>query len=210
MKKIKLLITDDQELIRESLHIVLSMEEDFEIIGLAENGKHAIEICEKNIPDMILMDIEMPIMNGINATEQIKKRWPNIKIVILTTFQETEYVMDVLRLGAEGYLLKAIHPNELKAGIRLIHHGGTLLPQNLAKMIFSSRQDTFINKEPKSELSFREQEVLQGIIDGLTNRSIAEKLGLTEGTVKNYVSSIYSKLEVGSRVEVVNKVLSQK
>ncbi|WP_284035820.1 response regulator transcription factor [Neobacillus sp. 114] len=209
MSIIKLLIADDQELIRESLSIVLDMDDDIEIIGLAENGAVAIELCEQHKPNTILMDINMPVMDGISATKIIKQRWPDIKIIILTTFQEVNHVIDSLTLGAEGYLLKAIHPKDLLAGIKLIHKGGTLLPQDLAKLLVqqinSPETQSLQGNKNQYDLTEREEEVLKCIAQGLSNKLIAERLFLSEGTVKNYISSIYHKLDVKDRFQAAVK-----
>jgi DNA-binding NarL/FixJ family response regulator len=208
---IKVLIVDDQELIRESLSIVLGGETDFEIVGTAEHGENAIDLTKQVQPNVVLMDINMPVMNGVQATAQIKSLFPKVKVIILTTFEELGYVRDALAAGAEGYLLKAIHPKDLAAGIRLVHHGGTLITQEIAKQLITQ----WINpveqvKEEKSKhtsfgLTEREIEVLEELSSGLTNREIARKLFLTEGTVKNYISNIYSKLEVTGRHKAVFK-----
>lgn len=209
MSVIKLVIADDQELIRESLSIVLDMDDDMEIVGLAENGAEAIDLCQQQHPDMILMDINMPEMDGISATKIIKQRWPETKVIILTTFQEVNYVIDALAIGAEGYLLKAIHPKDLLAGIKLIHKGGTLLPQDLAKLLVQqiNSPEPHAPQEVKNnyDLTEREEEVLECIAQGLSNRLIAERLFLSEGTVKNYISSIYHKLDVKDRFQAALK-----
>jgi len=224
MKDVKLLLVDDQDLIRESLHIVLDMDPEIEVVGLAENGRMAVELCEAHQPNVVLMDIHMPEMDGVEATKQIKKRWPHIHVIILTTFQEIHYVVDALGSGAEGYLLKAIHPKDLAAGIKWVNRGGTLIPQDIAKMLVNQLQSS----EPRSGeaagagisggegddaarggaaygLSERELQVLHCISDGLNNREIAEKLFLSEGTVKNYISSIYSKMDVRDRIQATKK-----
>ncbi|WP_066307101.1 response regulator transcription factor [Bacillus sp. FJAT-29814] len=209
MSVIKLVIADDQELIRESLSIVLDMDDDMEIVGLAENGAEAIDLCQQQQPDMVLMDINMPEMDGISATKIIKQRWPETKVIILTTFQEVNYVIDALAIGAEGYLLKAIHPKDLLAGIKLIHKGGTLLPQDLAKLLVQqiNSPEPHAPQENKNnyDLTEREEEVLECIAQGLSNRLIAERLFLSEGTVKNYISSIYHKLDVKDRFQAALK-----
>ncbi|MUG47944.1 response regulator transcription factor [Paenibacillus woosongensis] len=203
MSNIKVLIADDQELILESLHIVLSMEEDIEIAALAKNGEEAIHDCEQFQPDIVLMDINMPVMDGVAATALIKKRFPDIKIIMLTSYKEVEYVLAALSHGAEGYLLKAIHPKDLAAGIRVVHAGGTLITQEMAgKMIKSmSMNNSSTVKSNKYGLSPRELEVLHKLASGLRNQDIAEALFLSEGTVKNYISTIYSKLHVKGRRE---------
>lgn len=209
MSAIKLLIADDQELIRESLSIVLNMDDEIEIVGLAENGAEAIELCEQDQPSTILMDINMPEMDGISATKIIKQRWPDIKVIILTTFQEVHHVIEALTIGAEGYLLKAIHPKDLLAGIKLIHKGGTLLPQDLAKLLVQQinipETPAMQGNKNKYDLTEREEEVLECIAQGLSNKHIAERLFLSEGTVKNYISNIYHKLDVKDRFQAAQK-----
>jgi len=216
MTKIRLLLVDDQELIRESLHIVLDMEPELDVVAMAENGRVAVEQCAIVQPDVVLMDIRMPEMDGVEATRRIKAQWPAVKVIILTTFQEIEYVLEALGAGAEGYLLKAIHPKDLAAGIRLVWRGGTLIPQDMARMLVQQLKDgtpvqpTDVEKASAVKnstygLSEREQQVLQCLSDGLNNREIAQKLFLSEGTVKNYISSIYSKLDVRDRFQAARK-----
>lgn len=205
MVKIKVLLADDQELILESLHIVLSMEEDLEIVGLAKNGEEAIKGCEQFQPDIVLMDINMPIMDGVAATAQIKERIPAIKVIMLTSYREVEYVLAALSHGAEGYLLKAIHPRDLAAGIRVVHAGGTLITQEMASKMIKSMNSTSSTKSNEYGLSTREIEVLHKLALGLRNQDIAEALFLSEGTIKNYISTIYSKLNVSGRREAARK-----
>lgn len=205
MTKIKVLLVDDQELILESLHIVLSMEEDLDIVGLARNGEEAIKVCEQFQPDIVLMDINMPIMDGVAATALIKERLPVIKVIILTSYREVEYVLAALSYGAEGYLLKAIHPKDLAAGIRVVHAGGTLITQEMAGKMIKSMNNTTATKSNEYGLSVREIEVLHKLASGMRNQDIAEALFLSEGTVKNYISTIYSKLNVRGRREATRK-----
>lgn len=205
MSKIKMLIADDQELILESLHIVLSMEEDFEIVGLAKNGEEAVKSCEQLQPDIVLMDINMPVMDGVAATAKIKERTSATKVIILTSYREVEYVLTALSHGAEGYLLKAIHPKELAAGIRVVHAGGTLITQEMASKMIKNLNLTPAPKINEYGLSAREIEVLHKLASGMRNQDIAEALHLSEGTVKNYISTIYSKLNVGGRQEAARK-----
>ncbi|NEW07022.1 response regulator transcription factor [Paenibacillus sp. SYP-B3998] len=216
--QLKLLLVDDQDLIRESLHIVLDMDPEINVIGLAENGHAAIKQCEEHQPDVVLMDIHMPVMDGVEATRQIKATWPHIRVIILTTFQEISYVVDALGAGAEGYLLKAIHPKDLASGIKWVHQGGTLIPQDIAKMLVQEAKGAQASSTREASgktedtvrsdaygLSEREVQVLQSIADGLSNKEIAEKLYLSEGTVKNYISNIYSKMDVRDRIQASKK-----
>lgn len=212
---IKVLIVDDQELIRMSLSIVLGGETDFEIVGVAEHGNMAIDLTRQLSPDVVLMDIHMPMMDGVEATRRIKNEFPNVKVMILTTFEELGYVRDALGAGAEGYVLKAIHPKDLAAGVRLVHHGGTLITQEIAKQLIaqwinpSNQLVEERNKKNNFRLTERETQVLEQLSNGATNREIALKLFLTEGTVKNYISNIYSKLEVTGRHKAVFKAKEQ-
>jgi DNA-binding NarL/FixJ family response regulator len=212
---IKVLIVDDQELITASLAIVLGGEADIEIVGTAGNGKVALELTKQRSPDVILMDIHMPEMNGVDATAQIKSQFPAVKVMILTTFEELGYVRDALAAGAEGYLLKAIHPKDLAAGIRLVHHGGTLLTQEIVKQLITQwiTPSEKVIQEKRNHKDFglteREIEIVEELSKGLTNREIARKLYLTEGTVKNYISNIYSKLDVTGRHKAVFKAKEQ-
>lgn len=205
MATIKVLLADDQELILESLRIVLSMEEDLEIVGVAKNGEEAIESCEQVKPDIVLMDINMPVMDGVAATILIKERLPATKVIILTSYREVEYVLTALSHGAEGYLLKAIHPKELAAGIRVVHAGGTLITQEMASKMIKSMNHAPAPKSNEYGLSTREIEVLHKLAAGMRNQDIAEALFLSEGTVKNYISTIYSKLNVSGRREATRK-----
>lgn len=205
MATIKLLLADDQELILESLRIVLALEEDFEIVGLAKNGEEAIAGCEQFQPNVVLMDINMPVMDGVAATERIKKRFPATKVIVLTSYREVEYVLTALSHGAEGYLLKAIHPRDLAAGIRVVHAGGTLITQEMASKMIKSMNQSPASTKNEFGLSSREMEVLHKLASGMRNQDIAEALFLSEGTVKNYISSIYSKLNVTGRREAARK-----
>ncbi|MDQ1911088.1 response regulator transcription factor [Paenibacillus sp. GD4] len=212
---IRIMLVDDQDLIRESLHIVLDMDPELSVEGLAENGQAAVELAQHIRPDVILMDIHMPVMDGVGATRRIKGLLPETKIIILTTFQEVNYVVEALAAGAEGYLLKAIHPKELAAGLKWVHRGGTLIPQEIALLLVKQLKSpqaesaaavsaAVLEERRKPEeygLSEREFQVLKAISEGLSNREIAGKLFLSEGTVKNYISSIYAKLDVRDRLQ---------
>lgn len=204
---------DDQELIRESLAFVLNTDDEIEVVGLAPDGQQAIAFCEEIQPDIVLMDIQMPVLNGIEATKKIKEKWPAVKVMILTTFHEVDYVSEALSIGAEGFLLKAIHPNELISGIKHIYNDGTLVSQSLAKILVSqiqlSNKETEI-KKAKFGLTEREEQVLKCLSQGLTNKLISEKLFLTEGTVKNYISNIYHKLDVKDRFQAAQKATNEK
>ena len=214
---IKTIIVEDQELIRKSLKIVLERISDISIIGMAANGKEAIDLCEKENPEMVLMDIQMPEMDGVKATEEIKKRMPHIKVIILTTFQDINYVMNALNAGAEGYILKAVDPLFLVTGIQMVYHGGSLIPQELAKEVFQSfnpsEEKGIFEQSPAVktyELSQQELKVLKYLSQGLSNKAISERMFLSLGTVKNYISNIYSKLDVNNRSSAIMKAINEK
>ncbi|CAM3763510.1 response regulator transcription factor [Cohnella lubricantis] len=210
---IKVLIADDQDLIRGSLRIVLRGEEDIDVVGLAANGREAVELCRQHEPHVVLMDIHMPEMDGIEATRQIKSLYPNTHVVMLTTFHDMDYVREALAAGAAGYLLKAMQPEDLAVSIRLVHRGETLIPQEIAKIMVaewtggtaSSKPGDGRRKKDGYGLTERELDVLRLLVSGKDNREIARELFLTEGTVKNYISTIYSKLEVPDRIHAVLK-----
>ena len=212
---IKAAIVEDQEILRKSLKIVIESISDIEIIGTAENGKEAIALCERiDELDIILMDIQMPIMNGVMATEEIKKHWPHIKVIILTTFQDVTHVLDALNAGAEGYMLKAVDPEFLVQGIKMVYHGGSLIPQQLAKEVFSHIHSTNAEQVPNNvtnayDLNAQELKVLTCLTQGLSNKDISEKMFLSVGTVKNYISNIYSKLDVKNRSAAIMKAMEE-
>ncbi len=200
--KIKILLADDQPLIRESLRLLLGEEQDFEVT-VVEDGKQALSQCGKDRPDIVLMDINMPEMDGIEATKSLKETWPDIRIIMITTIEDVSLASEALRIGAEGYLLKSIHPKELAATIRLVYGGGTMISQDVAQRLFQTRMG---DKAPNPyELTEREADVLRCLTEGLRNKEIAQMLHLSEGTIRNYISSIYLKLQVNGREEAVEK-----
>lgn len=201
-QKIKILLADDQPLVSESLRLLLGEEQDFEVVVVGD-GKQAIEECKKNRPDIVLMDINMPEMDGIEATKFIKETWPNIRVIMITTIEDVALAAEALRIGAEGYMLKSIHPKELAATIRLIYSGGTMISQDIAHQLFQHKIGDKVQN--RYELTEREIEVLGCLTEGLRNKEIAQKLHLSEGTIRNYISSIYLKLQVHSREEAVEK-----
>jgi len=211
MPNIKVMIVEDQEIIRKSLGIVLNLNEDIDIVGTAQNGAEAVELTPQLQPQIILMDVQMPVMGGVEATEKIKRAYTDIKIIMLTTFQDEETVIGALNAGAEGYILKAIDPADLAAAIRLVNRGETMISQDVAKTLFARTiSRPAASKESDYGLTERETQVLKCIAEGLSNRDISSKLFLSEGTVKNYISNIYSKLNVHNRATVMKKAIDEK
>lgn len=210
MKAIRVLIAEDQEIIRKSLKIVLGSAADIEVVATAADGKDAVDQVNRLQPDLVLMDIHMPVMDGVEATASIKARWPKVKVLVLTTFQTVHYVDGALNAGAEGYILKAIDPSDLAAAIRLVHRGETMITQEVAKALFARSLGSANPKESPYGLTERELQVLKYISDGMANRAISERTGLTEGTVKNYISNVYSKLNVHNRKSAMKKASDER
>ncbi|HDR7542638.1 histidine kinase [Bacillus cereus] len=207
---IRLLIVDDQPFVRESLRTLLDRYEDLNVVGLAEDGNEAIDLCGRLQPHVILMDLDMQHMDGVEATKKIKQQWPHIRILIFTTFQDTEQALESLRNGADGFLLKSIETLELANTIRLIHKGGTLIDQGMSYKIFEkfdAQKETPQSKATAYELTAREIEILQLVAKGLRYTTIASRLYLSNGTVRNYASTAYTKLGVRNKEEAVQKAL---
>ncbi|MEH2422257.1 MAG: response regulator transcription factor [Nostoc sp.] len=203
---IRVLLVDDQSLIRQGLKALLELEPDLEIVGEAENGEQAINLVAEFQPDVILLDIRMPIMDGVAATREIQKRFAKTRILVLTTFDDDEYVSAALQNGAMGYLLKDTPSEELAVAIRAVHKGYTQLGPGIVKKLltqFSNPAPTQSSAVPSSlaELTPREKEVLRLIATGASNREIAQKLYISEGTVKNHVTNILNRLNLRDRTQ---------
>ncbi len=210
MEKIKLLIVDDQRLMREGLHTLLELEPDLEIAGDAKDGLEALEQYEALRPDVVLMDIRMPNLDGVQATQRLRQRWPEARVIILTTFDDDAYVFDGLRAGALGYLLKDVSGDELAQAIRKVAGGGALIEPSVARKVLAEFARLAEPVHPPVErlpepLSERELEVLGLLAKGASNKQIAAQLYLAEGTVKNYISSILNKLNVEDRTQAALK-----
>lgn len=207
MNEIKLIIVDDQTLFAESLKTVLETRSDkIKVIEMASNGKEAVKMAEIHSPDLILMDIRMPEMTGVDAAGIIKERSPQIKIIMLTTFDDEEYIYNALNNGADGYLLKNTPPEKLIFSIEAAMNGLVLVSPTIIKhMAQDSAKNTVSHEKPDwfDELSKREKQVLKLISSGLTNQEIASELFIAEQTVKNHVSLIYNKLGTHDRLKVI-------
>ena len=204
---IRLLLADDQPLFRQGLASLLSLEEDLEVVGEANHGKEAITLAETLQPDVILMDVRMPICDGVVATREIHDRFPWIKILVLTTFDEDDYIWESLQAGALGYLLKSTPALQLAAAIRTLSQGHSQLGPTIAPKVFSQLRPPVTAKQNQNQNSLanlfsdRELGVLKLIGQGKNNREIAKTLYLTEGTVKNYVTQILGRLELRDRTQ---------
>ena len=210
---IRLLLADDQQLMRQGLRLLLEMESGLQVVGEAGNGQEALDAYARLLPDVVLMDIRMPVLDGVAATQHMRQRWPDSKIIILTTFDDDANVFEALRAGALGYLLKDVSSQELTQAIRTVNEGGALIEPSIARKVLaefsrlapgSSVPGMGKPADPMTEaLSERETEILHLVAQGLTNRQIAERLYLAEGTVKNYISAIFQKLGVQDRTQAV-------
>ncbi|MBO1582872.1 hybrid sensor histidine kinase/response regulator transcription factor [Bacillus sp. XF8] len=208
-EQIRLCIVDDHSFIRESLHTILGGQEDLQVVGMAEDGERALELCERLKPDVVLMDLEMPNLDGIHATKMIKKKWPDIRVLILSTFQDTERAKEIIRNGADGYLLKSIDGRELAESIRLVYRGGAMINHDLFHRMWEENEETglFESRSDGKEygLTKRELEILELLSQGIRYKTIASTLYLSNGTVRNYASNLYEKLGVNNREEAVQK-----
>ena len=200
---IRLLLVDDQELICQCLRAMLNLESDLEVVGVANNGEVAIQQVEALQPDVVLMDITMPVMDGTEATRIICQKFPDSKILVVSTFDDDEYVTHSIKAGAKGYLLKDMPAEELAQAIRLVHRGYSQMgPGLMEKMLDGMLND--ISEEPLelAELTPREVEVLNLIAVGCTNREIAQRLYIAEGTVKSHVTHILNRLDLKNRSQI--------
>ena len=199
---IQLLLVDDRELVCQGLRAMLNLESDLEVVGMANNGKVAIQRVEALQPDVVLMDIRMPIMDGREATRAICQQFPDTKILVVSTFDEDDYIAHSIRAGAKGYLLKDMPVEELAQAIRLVHRGYSQMgPGLMEKMLYGMLNDTS-EEQPLAELTPREVEVLNLIGTGCTNREIARRLYIAEGTVKSHVTHILNRLNLRNRSQI--------
>lgn len=206
---IKIAIADDQELMRQSLEILISSVEDFEVTDSVATGRDIIRSVRERRPDIILMDIRMPEIDGVTCTKLIKENYPDIKIIILTTFDDDEYVFNALKYGASGYLLKGVSTKELFGAIRKVYSGTELLNEDIALKVlkmfrYMAQTNIALNVDRKAcdSLGKTELKVIKQVGKGLSNKEIAYKLHLSEGTVRNYLSSILGKLDLRDRTQL--------
>lgn len=197
---IRVMIVDDHSMVRTGLAAFIQVNRDLELVGEARDGQSALLMCDQAQPDVILMDLVMPVIDGVEATRAIRQRWPHIQIIALTSFQEKELVQEALRAGAISYLLKDVSMDELADAIREAYAGRpTLAPEAAQALIQATRQ----GPEPGHDLTSREREVLSLMIDGLNNPQIGDRLSISVTTVRSHVSNILSKLGVTNRAEAI-------
>ena len=198
----KVLVVDDDALIRDSMKMLLELEHDFQVTGTASNGQEAFIHCQQEQPDIVLMDIRMPIMDGVLGTRLIKQHFPDIRVVILTTFKDVEYIKEALKNGAEGYILKSQPADSIIESIRAVAKGNFVLEKDVAQSISFLLQEKEIKEQIDYQLTQRELDILQLVGNGLSNREIAAKLYLSEGTVRNYVTGLLEKFHLRDRTQL--------
>ncbi len=207
---IRVMLVDDQIILAEGIKSVLETSGDIQVCGIAADGAQALNLAQKDNPDVILMDIRMPGMNGVVATKKIKEVLPDVKIIILTTFDDSDYILSAINGGACGYLLKDIGSTALIDAIRNAYAGDTILPSKIAKKITDAALMVSDDREVRLKRAFglsdREAGIAIMMADGFTNRQIASALKLSDGTARNYISSIYLKLEVENRAAAIAKI----
>jgi DNA-binding NarL/FixJ family response regulator len=210
---IEILIVDDQGIVRDGLKMILSLYEEIAVVGEAANGEELLTLLQSKVPDVILMDIRMPVMNGIEATAIVKRLYPEVKVIILTTFDEDEYIFDGLRSGADGYILKDSDSKEIIKCIRAAHEGNLLLHPQVTTRIVNAlhsisakppgQEQAAAKPDLRKLLTPREMDVAEQVMQGKSNKAIGQALFVTEGTVKNYVSHILDKFQLSSRSELI-------
>lgn len=202
MNTINILIADDHSIVREGLKQLLDLEEDFKVIGQASNGIETIEKVTQLKPDVLLLDINMPVMNGINALKKIKEDGLNTNVVILTLHEDREYLLETMQIGATGYILKDSDSATLYKAIRDAYNGESYIqPKLAAELVKEFNKPKGVKIKPENELTQREYEVLMLIAEGHNNKEIAEELFISEKTVKNHVSNIFRKINVSDRTQ---------
>jgi DNA-binding NarL/FixJ family response regulator len=202
---IKVLICDDQEIVREGLQHILEADPGIQVVGIASDGFEALEVAAEKQPDLVLMDLKMPQMNGIQATRKLRELYPQMQILILTTYTDDEWLFDAIRSGASGYLLKDRPSKELIEAIKGTMAGEAYIDPSVARKVLENVTQPHAMKKSQTKLSLspREEEILQLLTMGLSNSDIAQRLFLSEGTVRNYMSDLFSKLDVSDRTQAV-------
>ncbi len=212
MAEIRILIVDDHEMVRNGLSVMMQREEDFTVVGEAQNGKEAVEMVSELRPDVVLMDLRMPEMDGVEAMRQIRAKQDDVKFLVLTTYDTDEYIFDAIQAGAKGYLLKDASREELFRAVRTVNRGESLIEPAVVSRVLDRLTELSRRAAQGPDhlaLSEREVQVLQLMARGSANKQIAGDLSITESTVKTHVANIFQKLEVSHRTEAVTKAISQ-
>lgn len=202
--KVKLLIVDDDKLIRDSLSMYAKYDDEIDVVGVCANGDEAFKMCMTERIDVVLMDIRMPICDGVLGTKKIKEAFPDVKILILTTFDDDEYIFAALKNGASGYILKDISPERILENIKIVNEGSLIIHQNIASKIvnFMDRDTTICDIKQEYKLNEIEIKIIEYIAEGFTNKEISKEIHLSEGTIKNYITGILNKLNLRDRTQI--------
>jgi DNA-binding NarL/FixJ family response regulator len=198
---IKLLLVDDEVLIRQGMASLLSLHDDFQVVGQAANGEEALEISKKVKPDVVLMDIQMPVLGGVEATRRLLDSLPNVKVLVLTTYDTEEYIVDAVRNGASGYLLKDSGSDQIAAAVRAVHGGFMSLSPGVSEKLMANIGGLQGAGPPKAKLTAREREVLELLRQGRSNGEIAAALNITDRTVREHISHILEQLDLRDRTQ---------
>ena len=209
MKKIRVLVVDDHTIVRDGICALLDIAGDIEVVGQAANGGEALKMVKEQMPDVVLMDVAMPIMDGLEATRRIHREFPGIKVLILTQYDDKEYVFPVIEAGAAGFISKLAVSSELTSGIRSVYHGGSYLSPSVAKFLVEDYQrgDKRFSQDPYEQLTDRERDVLKLIAEGHAGREIAAMLVISPKTVEGHKTSLMAKLGIHNRTELVKYAL---
>jgi len=210
MSKIRVLVVDDHTIVRDGICSLLGLTPDIEVIGEAANGKEALEALRKLMPDVVLMDLAMPIMGGLEATRQIAKEFPRIKVLALTQYDDREYVFPIIEAGACGFISKMAASSELTSSIRSVYHGDSFLSPSVAKLLVENYQQeasTVRSRDPYEQLTDREREILKLLTEGYATREIANMLTVSPKTVEGHKTSLMAKLDIHSRTDLVKYAL---
>lgn len=200
---IRVVLVDDQVLLRESIGYILDNDGDIEVVGMCGNGEEALRLCKEESPDIVLMDIEMPGFDGLNATREIKENYKDIKVMILTTFENPENIMESFVANADGYIVKNINHNDLICTIKCVHSGLTVIHESVKSIMIDRFKGLVTNKSAYNDLlTCKEIEIVKLIAKGSSNKDIAFSLNYSEGTIKNYISKILEKLKLTDRMQI--------
>ena len=210
MKKIRVLVVDDHAIVRDGICALLGLVGDMEVVGEAANGKEALEMVSKLMPDVVLMDISMPVLGGLEATRRIHKELPGVKVLVLTQYDDREYVFPVIEAGACGFISKTAASSELASGIRSVHRGDSFLSPSVAKLLVEDYQQgasTRKSHDPYEQLTDREREILKLLAEGYTTQEIAKMLVISPKTVEGHKTNLMAKLDIHNRIDLVKYAL---
>jgi len=212
MEKIRVLVVDDHTIVRDGIYSLLSITPDIEVVGEASNGREALEMVQKLMPDVVLMDIAMPLMDGLEATRRICKDFLNIRVLILTQYEDSEHVFSIIEAGASGFISKTAASSELATGIRSVHRGDSFLAPSIARLLVESHQHGASlrrGNDPYEQLTGREREILKLLAEGHTIQEIAHLLVISPKTVEGHKTNLMSKLHIHNRIDLVKYALNK-